>query len=62
MGNGALPHGPSYRAHPRLYRLGRPAMSAFPPLASVERESPRPSHRVAVMSETGVTEIPSRIK
>jgi hypothetical protein len=20
MGNGALPHGPSYRAHPRLYR------------------------------------------
>jgi hypothetical protein len=28
MGNGALPHGPSYRAHPRLYppchkRLGR---------------------------------------
>jgi hypothetical protein len=23
MGNGALPHGPSYRAHPRLY-LGWP--------------------------------------
>ena len=23
MGNGALPHGPSYRAHPRLYRTGR---------------------------------------
>ncbi len=22
MGNGALPHGPSHRAHPRLYRLG----------------------------------------
>jgi putative ABC transport system substrate-binding protein len=22
MGNGALPHGPSYRAHPRLYRPG----------------------------------------
>jgi hypothetical protein len=22
MGNGALPHGPSYRAHPRLYRSG----------------------------------------
>jgi hypothetical protein len=21
MGNGALPHGPSYRAHPRLYHL-----------------------------------------
>jgi hypothetical protein len=28
MGNGALPHGPSYRAHPRLY-LNRP--SARPP-------------------------------
>ena len=23
MGNGALPHGPSYRAHPRLYLLRR---------------------------------------
>ena len=23
MGNGAMPHGPSYRAHPRLYHLGR---------------------------------------
>jgi len=22
MGNGALPHGPSYRAHPRLYLNG----------------------------------------
>jgi hypothetical protein len=22
MGNGALPNGPSYRAHPRLYRTG----------------------------------------
>jgi hypothetical protein len=22
MGNGALPHGPSYRAHPRLYLSG----------------------------------------
>jgi hypothetical protein len=22
MGNGALPHGPSYRAHPRLYQSG----------------------------------------
>jgi hypothetical protein len=22
MGNGALPHGPSYRAHPRLYHSG----------------------------------------
>ena len=22
MGNGAMPHGPSYRAHPRLYHSG----------------------------------------
>src|ERR1700719_4714234 len=28
MGNGALPNGLSYRAHPRLYHLRRPAMSA----------------------------------
>ena len=26
MGNGALPNGPSYRAHPRLYRLGPKAV------------------------------------
>ena len=25
MGNGASPHGPSYRAHPRLYRTSPPA-------------------------------------
>jgi hypothetical protein len=36
-------------------------MSAFPPLASVERESPA-DVGVAVVPETGVTEIPSRIK
>jgi hypothetical protein len=24
MGNGALPHGPSYHAHPRLYRKSVP--------------------------------------
>ena len=30
MGNGALPHGPNYRAHPRPYaQLGRAGMSAF---------------------------------
>src|SRR5712671_5365163 len=28
MGNGALPNGPSYRAHPRLYHLRHPPMSA----------------------------------
>src|SRR5919201_3575352 len=35
MGNGALPHGPSYRAHPRLYHLRRPPMSAVRPLSRV---------------------------
>jgi hypothetical protein len=34
-------------------------MSAFPPLASVERESPADAE---VVPETGVTEILSRIK
>ena len=29
MGNGALPNGPSYRAHPRLYLLGSGAMADF---------------------------------
>jgi hypothetical protein len=42
-----------------MARLGRPAMSAFPPLASVERESPADAG-VAVMPETA--EIPGRIK
>ena len=32
MGNGALPNGPSYRAYPRLYQCGIPAMSALSPL------------------------------
>jgi hypothetical protein len=29
MGNGALPNGPSYRAHSRLYHLRSEGMSAF---------------------------------
>jgi hypothetical protein len=29
IGNGALPHGRSYRAHPRLYRGVSAGMSAF---------------------------------
>jgi hypothetical protein len=36
-------------------------MSAFPPIASVERESPTDAG-VAMMPETGFTEIPSRIE
>src|SRR5260370_26763230 len=37
MGNGALPHGPSYRAHPRLYRNRPSAMSALQPLSGGKR-------------------------
>src|SRR4029453_11575524 len=37
MGNGALPHGPSDRAHPRLYRTCRPSMSALRPLPGAKR-------------------------
>lgn len=29
MGNGAMPHGPSYRAHPRLYSIGMPTVRLF---------------------------------
>src|SRR5258708_17123302 len=38
MGNGALPNGPSYRAHPRLYpnRHGRPDRRC--PVSGVERK------------------------
>src|SRR5216684_8586738 len=32
MGNGALPNGPSYRAHPRLYHFRDDAMSGLSPL------------------------------
>ena len=31
MGNGALPNGPSYRAHPRLYQFGRQRQTAEKP-------------------------------
>ncbi len=42
MGNGAMPNGPSYRAHPRLYPLGRPAFGVRRPLrAAVTRSSRR---------------------
>jgi DNA-binding transcriptional LysR family regulator len=37
VGNGALPNGPSYRAHPRLYLSGGSRMSALTPLLEVER-------------------------
>jgi hypothetical protein len=39
MGNGALPNGPSYRAHPRLYRNGPPAMSAVRSLSGAKQTS-----------------------
>jgi hypothetical protein len=37
MGNGALPNGPSYRAHPRLYQSGPPGMSAVRSLSEGKR-------------------------
>jgi hypothetical protein len=39
MGNGALPNGPSYRAHPRLYLFGRNGPSWRCPLIGAERKS-----------------------
>src|ERR1700692_2367492 len=39
MGNGALPNGPSYRAHPRLYPFGHAAMSEMSLLSGVNRTS-----------------------
>jgi hypothetical protein len=44
MGNGAMPHGPSYRAHPRLYQSCRSGASAH-----VENQSSR------AMSQTSKT-------
>src|SRR6266700_8237923 len=37
MGNGALPNGPSYRAHPRLYRLRRADHGRTCPFIGVKR-------------------------
>ena len=37
MGNGALPHGPSYRAHPRLYRSVSAVLSELRLLLEVNR-------------------------
>jgi hypothetical protein len=37
MGNGALPNGPSYRAHPRLYHFGHAAMTSLSPLSGARR-------------------------
>lgn len=38
MGNGALPSGPSYRAHPRLYLFGHAAISELSLLSEVKRK------------------------
>jgi hypothetical protein len=43
MGNGALPNGPSYRAHPRLYRLGHSGMPAQCRLLRAKRTTQRRS-------------------
>src|SRR5262249_32473225 len=37
MGNGVLPNGPSYRAHPRLYLLGPREMSDLSPRSGPKR-------------------------
>ena len=37
MGNGALPHGPSYRAHPRLYLNSGPLRLSVQPVSEVLR-------------------------
>jgi hypothetical protein len=37
MGNGALPHGPSDRAHPRLYLLGPREMSDLSPKSELKQ-------------------------
>src|SRR5216683_7739070 len=56
MGNGALPNGPSYRAHPRLYRLRHPAMSAQWSLSGAKRTWRGQSISVAIEpSETLAT-------
>src|ERR1700687_1031242 len=39
MGNGALPNGPSYRAHPRLYRLRHADCIEQCPLSGVTRKT-----------------------
>jgi hypothetical protein len=47
MGNGALPNGPSYRAHPRLCLNGHAGSHQKCPLLKVHR----PCHRPAVTSQ-----------
>jgi hypothetical protein len=42
MGNGALPHGPSYRVHPRLYRM-RHTISPDSAMCSLSCASSSPS-------------------
>jgi hypothetical protein len=39
MGNGASPHGPSYRAHPRLYRAAQSLCDGCPQLAKADAAS-----------------------
>ena len=38
MGNGALPNGPSYRAHPRLYHLRHDVTVGSSPLTALKRK------------------------
>jgi len=43
MGNGALPNGPSYRAHPRLYLLRHGEAASECPLLVEEQTRDRPN-------------------
>ena len=52
MGNGVLPHGPSYRAHPRLYPSGPTEMSAISPLSKAKRTSASDCRTIAIYEYT----------
>ena len=46
MGNGALPHGPSYRAHPQLYRSrGVPRCSKWSGIENAADDLPASSEQ-----------------
>jgi hypothetical protein len=58
MGNGVLPHGPSYRAHPRLYhpsrgngREGRPVTARKQTLALSRSLAARARARIAELDQ-----------
>ena len=56
MGNGALPHGPSYRAHPRLYLSGEAMAASLRQLLGEQRKymEGRPRLPSTLMTRTGL--------